>query len=103
MKPHPFATKILAGVPLLVSEIIPDSFRHGFTTRAGGVSQAPFDSLNLGWKWGDERSCVDENHHRLLAASGASAMARVSQVHGTRVLRVQGATDPLAAETAVRF
>ena len=29
-------------VPLLVSTTIPASFRHGFSTRAGGVSAAPY-------------------------------------------------------------
>jgi YfiH family protein len=86
---HPFATRIAAGVPLLVSEIIPDSFGHGFTTRAGGVSEPPFDSLNLGHKWGDHAAHVAENQRRLLAASSATALVRASQVHGTRVLRIR--------------
>ena len=75
-------------VPLLVSARIPSGFRHGFTMRAGGVSRAPFDSLNLGFKWGDDPACVSENHRRLLAASCAERMLRASQVHGVNVLRV---------------
>jgi YfiH family protein len=66
--------------------------------RAGGVSEPPFDSLNLGWKWGDDPRHVEENHRRLLAASGTAAMARVSQVHGTRILHAGRAID--IAETA---
>lgn len=31
-----------------------DWLRHGFTTRDGGVSQAPFDTLNLGLHVGDD-------------------------------------------------
>jgi len=83
-------------VPLVVSGRIPTGFRHGFTMRAGGVSAPPFDTLNLGWKWGDDPVRVDENHRRLLVASRASAMVRVSQVHGIRVLRV-GRGDDLAS------
>jgi YfiH family protein len=83
-------------LPLLVSGRIPAGFRYGFTTRQGGVSAPPFDSLNLGWKWGDARASVDENHRRLLAVSGASVMLRASQVHGIRILRVAHGDDPLA-------
>jgi YfiH family protein len=83
-------------VPLVASARMPAGFRHGFTTRAGGVSAAPFDALNLGWKWGDERANVDENHRRLLAASRASTVLRVSQVHGTRILRAGRGDDARA-------
>ena len=84
------------GLPLLVSPTIPAGFRHGFTTRAGGVSAPPFDSLNLGWKWGDTGEDVAENHRRLLSVSGAAVMHRASQVHGTHILRVSGSDDPAA-------
>jgi YfiH family protein len=89
-------------VPLVVSARLPAGFRHGFTTRAGGISAPPFDSLNLGWKWGDDHANVDENHRRLLAASGASTMLRASQVHGIRILRAGPGDDPraIAAEQA---
>jgi hypothetical protein len=73
---------------------VPASFRHGFTTRRGGVSLPPFDSLNLGWKWGDAAERVAENHRRLLSLSGAAAMFCVSQVHGLRILRVRRADAP---------
>ena len=85
-----------ASVPLLVSATIPASFRHGFTTRAGGVSAAPYATLNLGSKWGDSPDKVAENRRRLLVASGARAMFAVSQVHGTRVVRVAAGDDPEA-------
>lgn len=100
MDPHPFVTRFSASVPLLVSDIIPDGFGHGFTTRAGGSSKPPFDSLNLGWKWGDDPRTVAANHRRLLAASGAASMARVAQVHGTRVLRVQRDSAAVARQAA---
>jgi YfiH family protein len=87
-----------ASVPLLVSATIPARFRHGFSTRAGGVSAAPYQSLNLGGKWGDFPDKVAENQRRLLLASGASAMYAVSQVHGTRVLRVAAGDLPTAVK-----
>jgi copper oxidase (laccase) domain-containing protein len=46
-------------LPLIRSSAIPESFAHGFSTRAGGVSAPPFDSLNLGGKWGDTAAAVE--------------------------------------------
>ncbi len=83
-------------LPLLVSRAIPGEFRHGFTTRHGGVSGAPFDTLNLGMKWGDSRHNVLENRRRLLGASGADAIYFAAQVHGAGVIRVC-AGDPIGA------
>jgi polyphenol oxidase len=57
------------------------------TTRAGGVSAAPFDSLNLGRSAGDARSAVDENRRRFETALGVPTRY-LSQVHGTRVARL---------------
>lgn len=85
-----------APLPLLVSSRMPPGFWHGFTARAGGVSAPPFDTLNLGFKWGDDPTRVAENHRRLLAASGAERMFRASQVHGVTVLRLED-TDTLEA------
>jgi YfiH family protein len=87
-------------VPVLVSSRMPALFRHGFTTRLGGVSQAPFNWLNLGWKWGDAPGHVDENHRRIRLVAGAEAMVRLSQVHGTRVVRV-GRGDNIGRLAAV--
>ena len=71
------------------------------STRAGGVSAAPFDSLNLGRSAGDERSAVDENRRRFEAAIGVPTRY-LSQVHGTRVARLtQVDTDPCEADAAI--
>jgi len=86
-------------LPLLVSSIMPARFRHGFTTRAGGVSEAPFDSLNLGWNWGDKAGHVAENHRRLLCVSGAEVMYRCTQVHGVSIVRVGGTDDSAKVAT----
>lgn len=61
---------------------------HGFTTRAGGVSEGPHASLNLGFSVGDVRERVEENHRRLAEAAGAAlgALHTVKQVHGARVV-----------------
>jgi len=63
--------------------------RHGFSLRAGGVSAAPFDTLNLSRAVGDEAEAVAENLRRLSRAAGldgADSLATVKQVHGDRVL-----------------
>ncbi|WP_235971123.1 peptidoglycan editing factor PgeF [Azohydromonas caseinilytica] len=57
------------------------------STRAGGVSAAPWHSCNLGDAVGDDPAAVAENRARFTAALGA-VPAWLRQVHGTRVLRV---------------
>lgn len=70
------------------------------TTRVGGVSEAPWDSLNLGTHVGDDPADVGENRARLLAALQRIAPAAdpqwLNQVHGTTVLEA----DPDAAVRA---
>lgn len=60
---------------------------HAFSTRGGGVSAAPFDSLNLGNPGGevkDERGRIQENYARLLSATGLEGREHcwLHQVHG---------------------
>lgn len=47
--------------------------RHAFTTRHGGVSPTPFDSLNLASNRGDREENILENYRRLGAAVGFDA------------------------------
>jgi polyphenol oxidase len=56
-----------------------------FTTRKGGVSAAPFDTLNLGILTEDEREAVIENRRRLANATGIDGdrVAMGRQVHGS--------------------
>ena len=54
------------------------------TTRAGGVSKAPFDSLNLGRYVNDGAVAVSENRARVRALLPAEPVW-LKQVHGTRV------------------
>ena len=60
---------------------------HGFSTRLGGVSPTPWDSLNLGASRGDSPAHVRENFSRFCAAVGADAGALVKnhQVHSNLV------------------
>lgn len=65
--------------------------RAGFSRRAGGVSAAPYDLLNLGTHVGDERTAVLENRARLMEAVGlgAAELVTLNQVHGDVVLSVE--------------
>ena len=57
------------------------------TTRSGGISEAPYDSLNLGLHVGDRGLCVLENRARLAAAAHCHLddLVFMDQVHGVRV------------------
>jgi polyphenol oxidase len=65
-----------------------DGARAAFSTRLGGVSEPPFDSLNLGILTDDDPVAVEENRRRLAAALGLEPDRIVSalQVHGTRLI-----------------
>lgn len=57
------------------------------TTRAGGVSKAPFDSLNLGDHVGDDTAIVNANRECLAKTMAMpSAPAWLNQIHGTEVV-----------------
>jgi purine-nucleoside/S-methyl-5'-thioadenosine phosphorylase / adenosine deaminase len=66
-----------------------DSYEIAFTTRVGGVSEGPFESLNLGLKTDDDPGRATENRRRACAAVGAdpAALALNYQVHGTTLNR----------------
>ena len=67
--------------------------RHGIFTRRGGVSAAPWDSLNLGGTVGDDIQAVHENHRRMYRSLDADAAraCTVWQVHSADTVIV---TEP---------
>ncbi len=76
--------------------------RHAFTTRLGGVSPAPCDSLNFFENHGDSVENVRENYRLLGEATGLdmSRAAGCRQIHSDRVrfLRAEDAGRLLYAE-----
>ena len=63
--------------------------RARFTTRHGGASVAPYDTLNLGDHVGDVPAAVAVNRARLLdslAGEGLQRIAWLNQVHGVEVV-----------------
>jgi polyphenol oxidase len=68
-----------------------------FSTRNGGVSEGPYESLNLGILTDDEPERVSENRRRVAARAGLApgAVAMGWQVHGAEVKEWSG-PPPLA-------
>jgi YfiH family protein len=65
---------------------------HAFCSeREGGVSKAPYDTLNLGDHVGDDPAAVAENR-RLLASRLGVRPVFLKQVHGRGVVRLDAAT-----------
>jgi YfiH family protein len=67
----------------------PGPYVVAFSTRRGGVSTGPYESLNVGLMTPDDPENVAENRRRLCAAVGADPerLAMNRQVHGARVNR----------------
>ena len=92
----------------LVSRSLEDAgFRNAFSTRLGGVSALPQDSLSLGNMRQDERANVLENRKRFLDALGASDWNLVTarQVHSADVTDVSSAVhespEPVTCDALV--
>ncbi len=69
----------------------PRGVHAAFTLRDGGVSGGAFASLNLGTHVGDAAAAVAENRARVRRALALPAEpCWVEQVHGTRVLELDG-------------
>lgn len=79
-----------------------EGLAHALTTRRGGASRPPYDSLNLGLSTGDERAAVAENRRRAAAALGFPSILFARQVHGRCALYVDRAgLRPAAADALV--
>ena len=63
---------------------------HAFTTRQGGSSKVPFESLNLGFNTGDVFQRVLLNRKKLLSSLGwrLDSVVTPNQVHGNQVVLV---------------
>jgi polyphenol oxidase len=82
----------LAGLPVVQFPLLQQykAIRHGVTTRQGGVSSGPFQSLNLGYHTGDRPAQVLQNRNRVFAAFGWKDEEVVTpvQVHGNKIVTV---------------
>lgn len=73
--------------------------RAWMSTRAGGFSAPPFDSLNLGVSVGDDPAAVQANRDAVASLMQAP-LAMLRQVHGTRCVSLATAASLDAADPA---
>jgi YfiH family protein len=90
----------LAPSVLVAENLTRGGFSHGFSTRAGGVSEGPYATANFGK--GDDPSRVAENVRRFARAVGfaPSELRQVTQIHGARVVDASTLADASAREDA---
>jgi YfiH family protein len=94
---------------LPVAWAAPPQVRAAFTLRSGGVSMAPWDSLNLGAHVEDAPAAVAENRRRVVEVLALpSAPLWLQQVHGAQVFDADapgadapGASAELVADAAI--
>ena len=83
------------GLRWLAAEL-PHGAHAAFSTRVGGASAPPYDSLNIAILTGDDLETVQRNRHALAGALGLDAERVViaRQVHGAEVERHEGPQEP---------
>jgi YfiH family protein len=88
-----------ANIRFFQFEILAPAVTHGVVTRRGGVSPAPWESLNVGGTVGDEPPRVAENRQRTLAAfdRAPETLFEVWQVHSADVVCAEAPRDPSAS------
>lgn len=77
-----------------------DGATHAFLGRSGGVSLAPFASLNTGRHVNDDPKDAEENRGRIKKTFGVENdnLVIVNQVHGTKVLNIEDTVPPEMTE-----
>jgi polyphenol oxidase len=78
---------------------VPATVHALITTRAGGSSRGPYESLNLGTRVNDSADAVVANRAILRSLLPAEP-AWLNQVHGTRVVEADAVTTPLEADAS---
>ncbi|MEH6542653.1 MAG: peptidoglycan editing factor PgeF [Porticoccaceae bacterium] len=105
----PQSPEDLALIPLQPSWPVPKGVQAYLSTRQGGCSSAPWDTLNLGAHVGDAAQAVQRNREDLLnalAKSGDTQFERqlkaqwLDQEHGTTVVEARGDGEVRRADAA---
>lgn len=100
-----FEKKSSSGDPAIYN--FPELDDLGFTSfvtgRGGGVSEAPFDSLNVSVSVGDTEANVEENITRIKKSVGFKDFWAPSQVHGNAVVVIDSAPpkEPAQADAVI--
>lgn len=94
------------GIMYIASPLLSDkAVVHGFLTRIGGVSPAPYASLNFDARDTDPGANVEKNRALFHEAFGVETgrLVTVSQVHGTEALVIDGPVPerPVEADAIV--
>jgi len=84
------------GLRYLTFDIFPETVIHAVFTRRGGVSPAPWESLNVGGGIGDDPERVRENRYRSFAALGRTreSIFDVWQVHSAEAVIADAPRPP---------
>jgi len=88
MKNKRFNRNDISGIPVFQSEIL-GAFKeisHGFTSRKGGYSTTPYESLNVGIAVGDMEENVRKNRGLLAEISCSESSVYLLQVHESDIL-----------------
>lgn len=72
----------------ITAENTPDNIEIKTSTRYGGFSTAPYDSLNMGYFTGDEITNVIKNYYYYQNITKTYNIVTLNQVHGNTVLEV---------------
>jgi YfiH family protein len=76
---------------------------HGIFTRQGGISPAPFESLNVGHRLGDNPDHVKANREIISQCTSSSSIISARQVHGCHVQIVTEVQQPAGAACSSRL
>ena len=81
----------IAAVPAWRLADEPRGVRLAFSTRRGGVSDPPYNTLNLGRSTPDRPEAITENRRRLVVSLGLDPerLSTAGQIHGRAVTRVE--------------
>lgn len=75
--------------------------QYRFTTRFGGVSQAPYDSLDLAFHVGDDPQCVKKNRALLQEELKVSKLVFMEQVHGDTVVLIESGEEQSTCDAMI--
>ena len=84
----------MVSLPLWAPAAVLDGIEIRVSTREGGVSPSPYDSLNLADHVGDKAESVDENRRRLAEALPGDVVCWLNQVHGVSAVEAAPGVVP---------
>ena len=86
----------MASLPLWAPDSALDGVEIRVSTREGGASQPPYNSLNLADHVGDQAESVAENRRLLADVLPGDAVCWLNQVHGVRTVEAKEGVVPEA-------